>query len=58
MPNWLKKGTLIGEAKSFDHLGHLQSLLKKLNDEDFEIKYMGGLKVVHHLKLVYSLSTI
>ncbi|CAI9277976.1 unnamed protein product [Lactuca saligna] len=48
MSNWFKKGTLIGEAKSLNHLGHLQSLLKMGNDEEFEIKYMVGLKVALH----------
>ncbi|KAL4585399.1 hypothetical protein LXL04_010019 [Taraxacum kok-saghyz] len=43
--NWLRKTTLIGEAISIDHLGHLPKLIKPM-DMTLEIKYIGGLRVI------------
>ncbi|KAL4566368.1 hypothetical protein LXL04_030483 [Taraxacum kok-saghyz] len=43
---WLTKTSLIGEARSLDHLGHLPKLLTLKDDACMEIKYLGGLRVL------------
>lgn len=43
---WIGKTTLIGEALSLNHLGHLPSILALRNEVNFEIKYIGGLQVL------------
>ncbi|CAI9265576.1 unnamed protein product [Lactuca saligna] len=47
--NWIWKTSLMGEAMSLDHLGHMPKLLSFRNDILMEIKYVGeggGLKVL------------
>ncbi|CAH1452310.1 unnamed protein product [Lactuca virosa] len=44
--SWLRKTTLIAEAISLSHLGHLPKLLLEKEEQDLEIKYIGGLKVL------------
>ncbi|CAH1441469.1 unnamed protein product [Lactuca virosa] len=43
---WLRKTSLIGEAVSLNHLGHLPKLLLIKNEVCMEIKYVGGFKVL------------
>ncbi|CAH1452202.1 unnamed protein product [Lactuca virosa] len=42
----LRKSTLVGEALSLAHLGHMKSLLSIKEIPNFEIKYIGGHKVL------------
>nr|KAJ0195626.1 hypothetical protein LSAT_V11C700343790 [Lactuca sativa] len=44
--HWLHKTSLIGEALTLDHLGHLPKLLRDNGETDLEIKYVGGLRVL------------
>lgn len=44
--SWLRKTTLVGEAVSLDHLGHLPKLILSNGESDTTIKYIGGLKVL------------
>ncbi|KAI3522072.1 hypothetical protein L1887_11551 [Cichorium endivia] len=52
MFNWIGPTTVIGEAKSITHLGHLPRLLQDKDENVLEIKYLGGLKVL----LIFSTS--
>lgn len=49
----LRKISVVGEAFSLDHLGHMRSLIHLKETPNFEIKYIGGLKV-----LVFKDSTV
>ncbi|KAL4589625.1 hypothetical protein LXL04_002533 [Taraxacum kok-saghyz] len=44
--NWLRKTSLIGEASSLTHLGHLPKLLRTWNGARIEMAYLGGLRVL------------
>ncbi|KAL4582826.1 hypothetical protein LXL04_007387 [Taraxacum kok-saghyz] len=44
--HWLWKTSLIGKAKSLEHLGHMPKLLKSGKKIQMSIKYIGGLNVL------------
>lgn len=44
--SWLRKTTLVGEAVSLNHLGHLPKLLLVKGETRIKIKYLGGLMVL------------
>ncbi|CAI9269129.1 unnamed protein product [Lactuca saligna] len=43
MDRWLKNLTLIGEAKSLDHLGHMPTLISIHCEHRPSVKYIGGM---------------
>ncbi|CAH1416400.1 unnamed protein product [Lactuca virosa] len=44
--SWLRKISLVGEAASLDHLGHLPKLLLAKGETCVEVKFIGGLMVL------------
>ncbi|CAI9303398.1 unnamed protein product [Lactuca saligna] len=42
----LRKISVVGEAISLDHLGHMRSLMHLKETPSFKIKYIGGLKIL------------
>lgn len=43
MDRWLTKSTLIGEAKSLEHLGHMPTLISIHSEHRPSVKYLGGM---------------
>ncbi|CAI9271455.1 unnamed protein product [Lactuca saligna] len=43
MDRWLTKSTLIGEAKSLEHLGHMPTLISIHSEHRPSAKYLGGM---------------
>ncbi|CAH1451199.1 unnamed protein product [Lactuca virosa] len=43
MDHWIKKSTLIGEAKSIPHLGHMPTLISFHSEHRPSVKYLRGL---------------
>lgn len=46
----LRKISVVGEALSLAHLGHMRSLIQLKETPNFDIKYIGGLKVLFVFK--------